>query len=94
VPLVDRQGVAGIMQQRLLDMLVLMGMDCQQRRISWQEALKARSMVVTNAVIGCWPITSLQLLSGSQLNFAPPNWLAAAQQQINAEDGLNRQCDF
>ncbi len=100
VPTLNQQGVAGIMQQRLFQALDAstgeFEFTIEIRELPWNEALEAESIICTNAVAGCWPITRLQINAGQKdviKVFSPPRWLPELQQQFDKEDGLNRHCD-
>lgn len=92
VPTLNHQGVAGIMQQRLLQTLEQQGFTIEIRELPWSEALAAESIICTNAVVGCWPITTLLTPDGESM-FTAPSWLAPLQQQLDTDDGLDRHCD-
>lgn len=53
-PLLDRNGVAGVMRKHLLSLI-----SCQEKRITLPEVLEADSLFFCNSVIGIWPVKQL-----------------------------------
>ncbi len=59
-PLLDRCGVAGTARGRLLGAAAAAGIAVREDRCSPDELLRARGALVTNALIGLWPVRSFE----------------------------------
>lgn len=58
-PLLDRCGVAGTLRARLVSWLAENGTPVEERRITLDEVRAADHVLMTNAVIGVWPVANL-----------------------------------
>ena len=59
-PLIDRCGVAGTQRQQILDWFAVNNVICQESRITRAEVSAAEHIFMTNALIGLWPVASLE----------------------------------
>lgn len=94
-PALDRNGVAGVMRQLLLESLApAQGIVVAERSIRIQELMAAREWFVCNSVFGVWPVTALAPGLGSwavgeqtlQLQRAFESWLAD-ESAVNGRGG-------
>ncbi|MBK5929549.1 aminodeoxychorismate lyase [Halochromatium salexigens] len=59
-PLIDRCGVAGTARARVLDDARAAGLEVRERRLALTDVVRARGAFLTNAVIGIWPIRTVE----------------------------------
>jgi 4-amino-4-deoxychorismate lyase len=59
-PLIDRCGVAGTARARVLDDARAAGLEVRERRLTLTDVVRARGAFLTNAVIGIWPIRTVE----------------------------------
>ena len=58
-PALERAGVAGVMRGALIDAWRAAGTDVEVRDVDPQELADARELFLTNALIGAWPVATL-----------------------------------
>ncbi len=59
-PLIDRCGVAGTARARMISAAHEVGLGIQERRLTLDDLAKAQGALLTNALIGVWPIRSFE----------------------------------
>lgn len=59
-PLIDRCGVAGTARARVLEDAREAGLEVRERRLALTDVVRARGAFLTNAVIGIWPIRTVE----------------------------------
>jgi 4-amino-4-deoxychorismate lyase len=67
-PRLDQCGVAGVMRRAFLAWLARQGADFEERALSRAEIESATALVLTNALVGAWPV---RLLAGRSLAMDP-----------------------
>ena len=60
-PLLDRCGVAGTMRARVMAWMAEQGIECREVRASVDEVNRAQSLFVCNAIVGVWPVATLEM---------------------------------
>jgi len=58
-PILDENGVAGVMRAEVFDRLRQLGVECNETRIDKERLLAADACFLTNALIGLWPVASI-----------------------------------
>lgn len=58
-PQLDESGVAGVMRSEVIDRLRRLGVECNETRIDRERLLAADACFLTNALIGVWPVASI-----------------------------------
>lgn len=58
-PALDRCGVAGMMRQRLLDLMSSQGLPVQVGGAPWSELADAEEVFLSNSLIGIWPVCEM-----------------------------------
>ena len=58
-PALERAGVAGVMRGALIDAWRAAGTDVEVRDVDPQELADAQELFLTNALIGAWPVATL-----------------------------------
>jgi len=58
-PQLDENGVAGVMRSEVIDRLRHLGVECNESRIERERLLAADACFLTNALIGVWPVASI-----------------------------------
>jgi len=68
-PQLDESGVAGVMRAEVIDRLRRLGVECSEARIDRERLLEADACFLTNALIGVWPVASIdnRTYKGNQL---------------------------
>lgn len=58
-PMLDENGVAGVMRAEVIDRLRQLGVECNEIRIDRERLSAAEACFLTNALIGVWPVASI-----------------------------------
>ena len=77
-PSLARCGVAGVMRAELLDAARHAGIDCREADLSLAELCESEAIVLTNALIGVWPVRQFagRTLASLELARDARRWLA------------------
>ncbi|MEA3638572.1 MAG: aminodeoxychorismate lyase [Lamprobacter sp.] len=77
-PLIDRCGVAGTARAQLLRIAVASGYQVRERRLGLDDLLRAQGALLTNALVGIWPIRSFE---GQEVDLSGLPWPLIEQVQ-------------
>lgn len=59
-PRLDQCGVAGVLRGEVMELAVLEGIVCEERRLPLAELYTADEMFLTNSLIGIWPVCAFE----------------------------------
>lgn len=72
-PILDQCGVEGVMKGWVLESLKEAGFSCEAVRLSLADIIEADEVLLTNSVIGVWPVRQFQTRCYTQ--FSTSHWL-------------------
>jgi 4-amino-4-deoxychorismate lyase len=80
-PSLEQAGVAGIMRDIVIEHCASIGSPVVERRISMDELGRAEEIILTNSLIGLWPVRELRALSATR-RMTPPQATPILRQQL------------
>lgn len=80
-PTLSHAGVAGIMRQIVIDHCEAIGSPVIERSISMDELGRAEEIILTNSVIGLWPVREMRVMSATR-TMSPPQATPILQRQL------------